>query len=73
MLIQADSNRTSYRDLLSTAESIIEMDNKMQQTETLLEEMSKKCNARLLEKKTLNWHSWDEAIGATGIRNQEVD
>lgn len=68
MLNQAYVNRKSYRDLLGTAESIIEMDGKMQETETHLEQMSKMCSARLLEKKMLNLRSWDEAIGATGIK-----
>lgn len=47
----------------------MEMDGKMQRTEMHLEEMSRMCNTRLLEKKVLNLRSWDEGIGATGIMN----
>lgn len=59
-------NSASYRDLLGTAESIIEMDGQMQQVETYLGSMGKRCNARLLEKKGSNLHTWDGQVGAAG-------
>ena len=59
-------NSASYRDLLGTAESIIQMDGQMQQAETYLGSMGKRCNARLLEKKGSNLHTWDGQIGAAG-------
>jgi len=36
----------SYRDLLGTAETIIEMDESMEKVENLLADVGKKCNAR---------------------------
>lgn len=41
---------TSYRDLLSTAERIIEMDEQMHKAEDLLGEIGQKCNARAIER-----------------------
>lgn len=40
----------SYRDLLGTAERIIEMDEQVQAVETYLGDIGKKCNARTIEK-----------------------
>ena len=40
----------SYRDLLGTAERIIEMDNQIETVETYLGDIGKKCNARTVEK-----------------------
>ncbi|KAL8863465.1 MAG: hypothetical protein Q9178_000146 [Gyalolechia marmorata] len=52
----------SYRDLLGTAESIIEMDGQMQQVESYLGDMGRRCNSRLLEKKAVNL----KALGKDG-------
>lgn len=41
---------TSYRDLLGTAERIIEMDGQIQQAETYMSDIGRKCNARALER-----------------------
>lgn len=57
---------TSYRDLLGTAESIIQMDGQMQDVEVHLGNMSSKCNARLLDKKASNMTSWDIKSGVAG-------
>lgn len=67
-----DSNReklrtlvgASYRDLLGTAESIIEMGGQMRDVETYIGEIGKRCNTRILEKKGSNMNSWAEEIGA---------
>ncbi|KAK3719722.1 hypothetical protein LTR37_004259 [Vermiconidia calcicola] len=40
----------SYRDLLGTAESIIEMDQQMETVETNLGDIGRKCNARTIER-----------------------
>lgn len=61
---------TSYRDLLGTAESIIEMDGEMQQVESYFVDMGRKCDARLLEKKNSNLRSWDAEIRAKGTLHQ---
>lgn len=56
----------SYRDLLGTAESIIQMDGQMEDVEVHLGRMSSKCNARLLEKKASNMKRWDVELAAPG-------
>ncbi|KAL8771268.1 MAG: hypothetical protein Q9209_003173 [Squamulea sp. 1 TL-2023] len=57
---------TSYRDLLGTAESIIEMNEQMQQVESYLSDMGIRCNSRLLDKKAANFRAWDSDSKATG-------
>ena len=49
-LLMYFNGRASYRDLLGTADSIIEMDSQMHQVESYLATMGIKCNARLLER-----------------------
>ncbi|KAK5256509.1 hypothetical protein LTR16_003103 [Cryomyces antarcticus] len=49
----------SYRDLLGTAERIIEMDEKMQQVEKSLAHIGRKCNSSALEKASLNYAQLD--------------
>ncbi len=56
----------SYRDLLGTAESIIEMDGQMQQVESYIGGMGMRCNSRLLGKKAANLRAWDSDSKATG-------
>lgn len=60
-------NRASYRGLLGTAESIIEMNGQMHNLETHLAEIGQKCNTRLLEKKTTNFNAWKEEINEPGM------
>lgn len=49
-------NSASYRELLGTAETIIEMDGQMHEVETYLGDVGKKCNTRLLQKSGSNLH-----------------
>lgn len=63
-------NSASYRDLLGTAESIIEMDGQIQQAENFLSNMGKRCNPRLLEKKGSNLHTWNGQVGAAGTTHR---
>ncbi|KAL9625966.1 MAG: hypothetical protein Q9204_007694, partial [Flavoplaca sp. TL-2023a] len=56
----------SYRDLLGTAESIIQMDGQMQQVESYIGDMGMRCNSRLLEKKAANLRAWDSDSKARG-------
>ncbi|KAI9772900.1 MAG: hypothetical protein M1840_008782 [Geoglossum simile] len=49
----------SYRDLLGTAERIVEMDGTMQQVETHLGVISQKCNSRTLDKIARNYAAFD--------------
>ncbi|KAK4695720.1 conserved oligomeric Golgi complex subunit 1, partial [Lecanoromycetidae sp. Uapishka_2] len=70
-----DSNReklrtlvgASYRDLLGTAESIIEMDGQMHKVEAYMGETGQRCNTRLLEKKGTNLRSWTDVAEAPSI------
>lgn len=62
--------RTSYRDLLGTAESIIDMDGELQQVESYFVDMGRKCDSRLLEKKISNLRSWNGDIIAKGTLHQ---
>ncbi|KAL2039107.1 hypothetical protein N7G274_008156 [Stereocaulon virgatum] len=67
-----DSNReklrtlvgASYRDLLGTAESIIEMNEEMHTVEAYIGEIGQRCNTRLLERKSSNLRSWAQEIEA---------
>lgn len=62
--------RSSYRDLLGTAESIIDMDGEMQQVESFFVDMGRKCDSRLLEKKISNLRSWNGVIITKGTLHQ---
>ncbi|TKA64794.1 hypothetical protein B0A49_10257 [Cryomyces minteri] len=59
----------SYRDLLGTAERIIEMDEKMQQVEKSLAHIGRKCNSSALEKASLNYAQLD--LHRTAQSNKE--
>lgn len=61
---------SSYRELLGTAETIIEMDSQIKSVENLMGEMGKQCNSRLLNDKMSNSVRWDASIRATGIHHQ---
>ena len=54
----------SYRDLLGTAETIIEMNEEMHTVEAYVGEIGQRCNTRLLERKGSNLRSWAEEIEA---------
>ncbi|KAH8149619.1 uncharacterized protein LAJ45_06250 [Morchella importuna] len=54
----------SYRDLLRTAERIVEMDRDAQQVESCLAETSRTCSSRLLERKARNLRMFEERVGA---------
>ncbi|KAL8771795.1 MAG: hypothetical protein Q9194_004787 [Teloschistes cf. exilis] len=62
-----DSNReklrslvgVSYRDLLGTADMIVQMDGQMQKVERYLGDMGVRCNSRLLDRKASNLKAWD--------------
>ena len=67
MLTCTALHRTSYRDLLTTAESIIDMDGQMHHVEANLGDMGVRCNTRLLDKKAANLRRWNATVGAVGI------
>ncbi|KAI5850313.1 hypothetical protein DFP73DRAFT_629301 [Morchella snyderi] len=54
----------SYRDLLRTAERIVEMDRDAQKVEGCLAETSRACSSRLLERKARNLRMFEERVGA---------
>lgn len=60
----------SYRDLLGTAEKIIEMDEQMQAVEGHLGDIGRKCNARAVERASENLARMKTALsGRDGERN----
>lgn len=59
--------RESYRDLLQTAERIIDMDVAAQTVESHLGEASLNCNSRLLDRKAKNLKAFNDAIDKRGI------
>ena len=61
----------SYRDLLGTAESIIEMGVQMEEVENYMGEIGKRCNTRILDKKASNLRTWTEEVGAPSTNASE--
>lgn len=57
----------SYRDLLHTAERIIETDGVMRKIENNLGDASRNCNYRLIEKKARNVKLFQERLGGRGL------
>ena len=62
----------SYRDLLGTAESIIDMGGQMHDVETYMGEIGKRCNTRVLDKKDSNLRKWIEEVGAPSTNVLEI-
>lgn len=60
-------DRASYRDLLGTAETVIEMDESMRKAEDFLGGIGQRCNTRMLEKKGGNLSKWDDGARAPGL------
>lgn len=56
----------SYRDLLGTADMIVEMDGQMQKVERYLGDMGVRCNSRLLDRKASNLKAWDNGRKSKG-------
>ncbi|MCJ1385135.1 hypothetical protein MMC17_008254 [Xylographa soralifera] len=56
----------SYRDLLGTAESIIEMNDQMGHVETYLGSLGRRCNTKTLGKSTSNLSLLDQSTAASG-------
>ena len=57
----------SYRDLLGTAESIVEMDEQIRHVEALVGDITMKCNTRLLDKSLANLRSLEEHVRVAGL------
>ena len=62
---------TTYRDLLGTADSIIEMDGQMQQVENLLGDIGMRCNFRLLDRVSTNFATWGYQSKTIGVAFQK--
>ena len=60
-------SRASYRDLLGTAETVIEMDQNMRQVEAHLGGIGRRCNTRILERKSVNLSTWEEEVDSDGL------
>lgn len=48
--------RTRYRELVGTAETIVSMDHEIQQVESSLIDVGRRCNPNLVEKKHSHFH-----------------
>jgi len=57
------TTRESYRDLLQTANKIIEVDNSMRKVESNLAGASKGCNYRLMDRKARNVKLYQQKVG----------
>lgn len=58
--------RTSYRNLLDTAETIIDMEVRMNQVETKLSNVGQSCNSRRLERISNNAGKMDTHVRGRG-------
>ncbi|QIX02040.1 hypothetical protein AMS68_007557 [Peltaster fructicola] len=58
---------TSYRDLLGTAERIIEMDKQIQSVDSKLSDIGRRCNSNLLDRSDTNYtrleRAWTQEAG----------
>lgn len=61
----------SYRDLLGTAERIIEMDGQMQAVEEHLGRIGRRCNAGAVERKLANAAGLEDGMWEGGRRQQQ--
>jgi len=61
------TTRESYRDLLQTANKIIEMDDSMRRVESNLADASRNCNYRLMERKARNVKLYQQKVGRRGL------
>ena len=61
------SYSASYRDLLGTAETVIEMDANMHKIEAYIGEIGRRCNTRILERKEQNVNDLEEEVGSSGM------
>lgn len=66
-LIQFSSCRASYRDLLRTAESIVEMDENIHRVEANLSDVSRKCNSKVIDGIARNYGDFERQRKVSGI------
>lgn len=71
MFANADGllSRTRYRELVGTAETIVAMNKEIQEVESVLVDVGRRCNPRLVEKKHLHARQMknDAAEKGTGL------
>lgn len=60
------SDRTRYRELVGTAETIVAMNTDIQDVESLLSDIGRRCNPRLVEKKHAHARQMKRDIGEKG-------
>lgn len=63
---KANGSRTSYRSLLDTAETIIDMEIRMDQVESKLSTVGQHCSSRGLERISSNASKMDSHIRSHG-------
>lgn len=63
---------TSYRDLLGTAERIIDMDRQIQVVESGLSDIGRRCNSNILERSDTNYTKLERAWSQQGGSEQKL-
>jgi hypothetical protein len=63
---QQQRNRASYRDLMGTAKSIVQMDDEIARVEANIASLGQRCNAGILEKSSLNVGLLESSVKAYG-------
>ena len=72
VLIKLHDHRVSYRDLLGTAETVIQMDAEMHRVEAYMGDIGQRCNTRILERKGTNAVAWEEEIHSLGALSRRM-
>lgn len=67
------SSRTRYRELVGTAETIVTMNQEIQEIESNLVDLGRRCNPRLVEKKHLHARQMKRDAAEKGMRSQVFD
>lgn len=60
---------TRYRELVGTAETIVTMNNEIQEIESILADIGRRCNPRLVEKKHLHARQMRNDAAEKGARS----
>jgi conserved oligomeric Golgi complex subunit 1 len=59
-------SRVRYRDLLDTAQTIVEMNERAQQVEAKMLDIGRRCNSRTVDKKSVHLHQLQFYLSESG-------
>lgn len=65
--------RTRYRELVGTAETIVSMNREMQEVDSTLGDIGRRCNPRLMEKKYTHYNQITENADNKGMLMLEFE